>query len=98
MLYPTVLRALWIHARSCTNGGTNRDGSSAQRRTDYHIKHELIHHWQAQKLGLIGLMQSPIWIHGGMACALSDDPRRPLTGPLGDLPNTIRGMVYQSNW
>ncbi|NOK58277.1 MAG: hypothetical protein GFH27_549279n83 [Chloroflexi bacterium AL-W] len=49
--------------------------------TQYYIKHELIHHWRAQELGLIELMCASMWIWEGMAYALSDDPRRPLTEP-----------------
>lgn len=40
------------------------------------VRHELIHHWQAENFGgLIGLSRLPGWYIEGMAYALSQDPR-----------------------
>ena len=48
---------------------------------DYYIRHELIHQWQADKLGNMGVVTAPTWVIEGMAYALSDDPRQTLSEP-----------------
>lgn len=45
----------------------------------YYIKHELIHYWQIENLGLINFY--PQWLVEGMAYSLSGDPRTPLDEP-----------------
>ena len=47
----------------------------------FYVRHELIHHWQAQRLGLSARYQDPRWLIEGMAYTLSDDPRRTLVEP-----------------
>lgn len=49
--------------------------------TDYYVKHELIHQWQADTIGQIRLMLLPEWLREGMAYSLSDDPRTLLKVP-----------------
>jgi len=47
----------------------------------HYLRHELIHHLQAERLGLINYLASPQWFREGMAYALSEDPRQSLDGP-----------------
>ncbi|KUZ99534.1 hypothetical protein WI41_26005 [Burkholderia latens] len=47
----------------------------------YFLAHELIHHRQAEVLGNFAVATKPRWLIEGMAYALSDDPRHPLTEP-----------------
>lgn len=47
----------------------------------YYLKHELIHQWQADKLGGITMYLAPQWVREGMAYALSNDPRSRLSEP-----------------
>lgn len=48
---------------------------------DYYVRHELIHHLQAQQWGVLRRMWLPDWVVEGMAYALSGDPRHPLAEP-----------------
>jgi hypothetical protein len=49
---------------------------------DYYVRHELIHHVQGERLGVIRLwLFTPKWFIEGMAYSLSDDPRHPLQEP-----------------
>lgn len=45
------------------------------------VRHEMIHHLQAERLGTLTLLRKPTWFVEGMAYALSDDPREPLAEP-----------------
>lgn len=47
----------------------------------YYLKHELIHYWQAEKIGVIRLLFVDEWFREGMAYFLSDDPRAELQEP-----------------
>lgn len=47
----------------------------------HHVRHEMIHHRQAEELGVFALLFDPDWFIEGMAYSLSDDPRQPLTDP-----------------
>ena len=46
--------------------------------TDFYVRHELIHHRQAEELGNWAVLRKPEWLIEGMAYSLSEDPRRPL--------------------
>lgn len=48
----------------------------------YYVRHELIHHLQAQQLGTLQLLFKPSWFSEGMAYSLSEDPRPELMQPL----------------
>ena len=48
---------------------------------DYYIRHEMIHHLQAERLGVVRQWLLPKWFTEGMAYSLSGDPRPPLTEP-----------------
>jgi hypothetical protein len=45
----------------------------------YYVRHEMIHHLQAERLGNLQLWRGPDWFFEGMAYSLSEDPRRPLS-------------------
>jgi hypothetical protein len=47
----------------------------------HYLKHELIHYWQAENLGVIRMLMMDEWFREGMAYLLSDDPRRALHEP-----------------
>lgn len=47
----------------------------------YYIRHEIIHHLQAEKMGVISQWRSPAWFKEGMAYLLSEDPRKTLSEP-----------------
>ena len=48
---------------------------------DYYVRHEMIHHLQAERLGVIRQWLLPDWFTEGMAYSLSGDPRLPLSEP-----------------
>ncbi len=47
----------------------------------YYLKHELIHYWQVENLGMINIYSYPQWLREGMAYSLSGDPRKTLDEP-----------------
>lgn len=47
----------------------------------YYVRHEMIHHLQNEKLGMVKTWSNPQWFTEGMAYALSDDPRQKLSEP-----------------
>jgi hypothetical protein len=50
----------------------------------YYVRHELIHHLQAQRFGVLRCLWKPQWLLEGMAYALSQDPRPVLAEPWQD--------------
>ncbi|MDE0056885.1 MAG: hypothetical protein OXI22_19020 [Defluviicoccus sp.] len=48
---------------------------------DYILRHEMIHHLQAERLGVIRQWRMPVWFSEGMAYAFSEDPRPELGEP-----------------
>ena len=47
----------------------------------YYVRHEMIHHLQNEKLGMINAWREPQWFMEGMAYSLSEDPRAKLSEP-----------------
>lgn len=47
----------------------------------YYVRHEMIHHLQNEKLGVIKVWNDPQWFIEGMAYSLSEDPRPKLSEP-----------------
>jgi hypothetical protein len=47
----------------------------------YYVRHEMIHHLQNEKLGMIKAWREPKWFMEGMAYSLSEDPRQKLSEP-----------------
>jgi hypothetical protein len=58
------------------------------------LRHEIIHHLQSERLGIIGQWRSPYWFKEGMAYSLSKDPRN-LTEPLASYRETFRKWYLQ---
>ena len=48
----------------------------------YYLRHEMIHHVQAERLGVYKQWRSPNWFKEGMAYFLSEDPRPILADPM----------------
>ena len=66
---------------------------------DYYMRHEMIHHLQAERLGVVRQWLLPKWFTEGMAYSLSGDPRPPLTEPrmsCGRVPHSIPGTPHRS--
>ena len=49
--------------------------------TPHYLRHEMIHHVQAERLGVLKQWRSPDWFKEGMAYSLSGDPRSELAEP-----------------
>jgi hypothetical protein len=49
--------------------------------TDYLVRHEMIHYVQGRRINVLRLLFKPEWFVEGMAYALSEDPRVPLSEP-----------------
>ncbi len=47
----------------------------------YYVRHEMIHHLQNERWGMLKVLCLPTWFIEGMAYALSEDPRPVLTKP-----------------
>lgn len=47
----------------------------------YYVRHELIHHLQGQRFGVLRRLFMPSWLIEGMAYSLSEDPRATLAEP-----------------
>ncbi len=47
----------------------------------HYVKHEIVHYWQAENIGIIKMLLMDDWLIEGMAYALSDDPRPELEQP-----------------
>ncbi len=47
----------------------------------YYVRHEMIHHLQGERIGVITMLRKPAWFIEGMAYSLSQDPRLPLAEP-----------------
>ena len=46
---------------------------------NYYVRHEMIHHLQAERLGVLKQWLSPVWFKEGMTYSLSQDPRSDLS-------------------
>lgn len=73
--------AFGLGARSAVTVGTWGTVVGPRAWKDYYVRHELIHHLQGQRLGVLQRMLKPTWLIEGMAYALSQDPRSPLAEP-----------------
>ena len=76
-------RAFGFEHSAATTVGTSGIVVSPRGWKPYYLRHELIHHLQAERLGLIDYVGTPEWFREGMAYALSEDPRKELDGPAG---------------
>lgn len=67
--------------RSAATMGTFGIVISPRAWKSHYVRHEIIHHLQNEKLGLIRVWRMPEWFVEGMAYALSEDPRPILSEP-----------------
>ena len=70
-----------LGARSAVTVGTFGTVIGPRAWKNYYVRHELIHHLQGQRLGLLRRMLKPTWFVEGMAYSLSQDTRSPLAEP-----------------
>lgn len=70
-----------LGARSAITLGTIGTVIGPRAWKAYYVRHELIHHLQGQRLGVLNRMFKPSWFVEGMAYSLSQDPREPLAEP-----------------
>jgi len=70
-----------LGARSAVTVGTFGTVIGPRAWRTYYVRHEIIHHLQAERLGVFRLLFKPSWLVEGMAYALSEDPREPLAEP-----------------
>ena len=57
---------------------------------DYYLRHEMIHHLQAERMGVLQQWLIPNWLTEGMAYVLSEDPRQDLGEPLQEYRRQFR--------
>ena len=67
--------------RSAATIGTFGIVISPRAWDQYYVRHEMIHHLQNEKLGMIKVWSYPQWFIEGMAYSLSEDPRPKLSEP-----------------
>jgi hypothetical protein len=73
--------AFGLGARAAVTLGTWGTVIGPRAWESYFVRHELIHYAQAERIGTLRLLFKPQWFVEGMAYALSQDPRQPLTEP-----------------
>lgn len=78
---PSCADSFGLGARSAVTLGTSGTVIGPRAWKDYYVRHELIHHLQGQRLGVLNRLFRPTWFVEGMAYALSEDPRMPLSEP-----------------
>lgn len=78
---PACAKSFGLGERAAVTVGTFGTVISPRGWHPHFVRHELIHHLQAERLGTLTLLRKPTWFVEGMAYALSDDPRQPLAEP-----------------
>ena len=73
--------AFGLGARAAVTLGTWGTVIAPRAWAPHFVRHELIHYAQAERIGTLRLLFKPQWFVEGMAYALSQDPREPLTEP-----------------
>jgi len=61
----------------------------------YYVRHEMIHHLQNEKLGMVKALLEPKWFMEGMAYSLSEDPRPKLSEPFEQYRVQFKGWYKQ---
>ena len=67
----------------------------------FYIRHEMIHHLQSEKLGILAQWQSPKWFKEGMAYSLSEDRRKlsePWASYRSEFETWYRGIDKELFW
>lgn len=75
----TCFRSFGFNRASAQTIGTSGIVISPKGWHYYYLRHEIIHHLQAEKMGGISRWRSPDWFIEGMAYFLSEDPRDKLS-------------------
>jgi len=68
---------------------------------EFFMRHEMIHHLQTERLGVLVQWQSPKWFKEGMAYSLSEEPRKlkePWASYRVKFENWHRGTEKKSFW
>ncbi len=77
----TCFRSFGFNRASAATVGTSGIVISPRGWQVHYVRHEMIHHRQAEELGVLAKPAYPEWFIEGMAYALSDDPREALSEP-----------------
>ncbi|MCX7095147.1 MAG: hypothetical protein NTY50_17080 [Methylobacter sp.] len=77
--------------RAGVNVGTFGIVISPRAWKPYYVRHEMIHHLQNEKLGMIKAWREPKWFMEGMAYSLSEDPRQKLSEPFEQYRSQFEG-------
>lgn len=77
----TCFQSFGLGKRSAATLGTFGIVISPRAWKPHYVRHEMIHHLQNEKLGLLIAWRKPQWFVEGMAYALSQDPRSTLSEP-----------------
>lgn len=78
---PACADQFGLGARSAVTVGTLGTVMGPNAWKAYYVRHELIHHLQGQRFGVLRRMFMPSWLVEGMAYALSEDSRAQLAEP-----------------
>ena len=77
----TCSQSFGLGRRSAMTIGTFGIVISPRAWKPYYVRHEMIHHLQNERLGMITVLRDPQWFVEGMAYTLSGDPREKLHEP-----------------
>lgn len=75
------LQSFGLGRRAGITMGTFGIAISPRAWKPYYVRHEMIHHLQNERLGMIKAWREPKWFIEGMAYSLSEDPRPKLSEP-----------------
>lgn len=74
-------RSFGLGRRSAVTIGTFGIVIGPRAWMSYYVRHEMIHHLQNERLGMLKAWREPEWFSEGMAYDLSGDPRAKLSEP-----------------
>jgi len=98
----TCFRAFGFNKASAVAVGSLGIVVSPRGWKPYYVRHEMIHHRQAEELGPLYAFVKPRWLIEGMAYALSGDPRPRLAEPWesdrADFSAWYRGVGKEHLW
>ena len=78
----SCFQSFGLGKRSAATIGTSGIVISPRAWKPYYVRHEMIHHLQNERLGMLKAWREPKWFTEGMAYSLSEDPRPKLSEPL----------------
>lgn len=77
----TCFHSFGFNKSSASTVGVSGIVISPRAWNQYYLRHEMIHHIQAERLGVYKQWRSPDWFKEGMAYSLSEDSRQNLAEP-----------------